>query len=108
MDHDMARRMYEAISQTQGQDLLRDLTIQAHRYSQLRVKCALATIDERREIDDERTRAHNAFIDQCNILSRNMGKAGEDNKWRRVLGDDRKEIGDFACHLVCIVGISAR
>jgi len=55
-----------------------------------------------------KTVSHDAFIDSCNILSRNMAKAGEDNSWREVLGDNRKEIGDFACYLSCILGIKAR
>ena len=59
-------------------------------------------------MDPERTRAHNALIDCCNILSRNMRTAGEDNSWRVALGDDRKAIGDFACLLHCLLGISAR
>ena len=54
---------------------------------------------ERNAIDDERTRSHNAFIDNCNILSRNMGKSNEDNSWRSKLVEGRVAIGDFACFL---------
>jgi len=37
-----------------------------------------------------------------------MGKAGEDNSWRMKLGDDRKDLGDFACYLHCLLGILSR
>jgi hypothetical protein len=37
-----------------------------------------------------------------------MAKAGLDNEWRRLLGDDRKVIGDFACFLVAHLGVLAR
>jgi hypothetical protein len=46
-----------------------------------------------------RTSAHDAFIDACNILTRAMRRSGEEASWRDTLGDDRKVIGDFACHL---------
>jgi hypothetical protein len=63
---------------------------------------------DRQDADAGRTAAHNAFIDALNILSRAMKKEGKDNEWRRLLGDDRKEIGDFACFLVAHLGILAR
>ncbi len=37
-----------------------------------------------------------------------MAKAGEDVAWRTVLGEDRKNIGDFACYLHCILGLRSR
>jgi hypothetical protein len=59
-------------------------------------------------MDPSRTTAHNAFIDECNILSRAMAAAGESNGWRAEIGTDRKEIGDFACLLHAVIGIRAR
>jgi len=59
-------------------------------------------------MDQRRTLAHNAFIDACNIMSRNMGKNDEDNSWRAALGEDRKVIGDFACYIHCFLGLEAR
>ena len=80
----------------------------AVRYAGIRAKWCLESADGRRGMDTERTRAHDAFIDSCNILSRNQAKNGEDNTWRAKLGDDRKVIGDFACYVHCILGIGAR
>jgi hypothetical protein len=37
-----------------------------------------------------------------------MKASGETNTWRELLGYDRKDIGDFACFIHCILGLSAR
>ena len=108
MNHETAKEIYSAFRDAAPPDLLRELIVLASRYAGLRVTWALADQDGRRRMDSERTRAHNAFIDQCNILSRAMAKAGQNTDWRTDMGDDRKEIGDFACHLACMVGIQAR
>jgi len=105
---DSAKDLYQSIKQTRWTSLKDDLVRSAVRYARLRTDWALATPDQRLEMDRERSRAHTAFIDCCNILSRNMGKAGEDNSWRMKLGDDRKDLGDFACYLHCLLGILSR
>ena len=60
-----------------------------------------------RKTGAERIAAHEALIDACDILSRAMGRSGEDNSWRRLLGDDRREVGDFACFVHCNLGLRA-
>jgi hypothetical protein len=107
MNYSSTVQVYEAMKAGDA-DLLTDVLRAAIRYSQIRAEWMLMTIEERREVDARRTAAHNAFIDALNILSRAMKKAGQDNEWRRLLGDDRKEIGDFACFLVAHLGILAR
>ncbi|MFZ1641935.1 MAG: hypothetical protein WAV07_11025 [Candidatus Contendobacter sp.] len=32
---------------------------------------------------------------------------GETIGWRALLGDDRKNIGDFACYLHCLLGVKS-
>ena len=59
-------------------------------------------------MDGQRRAAHNAFIDACNAMSRAMHTAGFSNEWRAELTMDRKEIGDFACYMHCILGVRAR
>lgn len=103
-----AGEIYEAIRRSRWTSLVDDLVSAAVKYARIRTDWALSFADERREMDEARSRAHTAFIDACNILSRNMAKAGEDNSWRTALGDDRKKIGDFACLLHCHLGILAR
>ena len=59
-------------------------------------------------MDPARIRAHQVLIDSFNILSRGLARHGEDNSWRGGLGDERRAIGDVACHLHSILAISAR
>jgi len=108
MNSDLACKIYDAIRTSSYPDLVDDLVQYAVRYAQMRVEWKLKNTEERRDMDMSRTRAHNAFIDSCNILSRNMAKLGEDITWRDLIGKDRKVIGDFACHLHCLLGIKAR
>lgn len=96
------------IEKTALQDLKNQLFKSAVAYAAIRSRWFLADNEARKEMDRQRTRAHDAFIDACNILSRNMMKAGEDNSWRDLLGDNRKQIGDFACYINYILGIRAR
>ncbi len=107
-----ARSCYEAIRNAElPQNILplrRDLFVKAAEYAQIRALWQLSSREQRDSMDQHRTIAHNAFIDACNILSRNMATAGEDNSWRAELGDDRKTIGNFACFIHCFLGIEGR
>lgn len=105
---DEIRKIYAQMRATQYQSLLDDLIKAAVSYARIRVDWQLADQEKRREMDDLRSRAHTAFIDACNILSRNMRNVGEDNSWRAQIGQDRQAIGDFACYLHCLLGIMAR
>ena len=108
MDYRMAEQIWTMIAETELTGLRNELVTKAVRYARLRVDWQLADIDTRISMDDTRTAAHDTFIDACNILSRNMASQGEENEWRRLMTDDRKEIGDFACHLHAMLGIAAR
>ncbi len=80
----------------------------AVRYAHIRAQWRFWPLEERQERDAERTRAHDALISCVNALARAMTGAGMSVGWRERLGTDRKEIGDFACHLTCILGLEAR
>jgi hypothetical protein len=108
MDINEASTVYKAIRKTSLVLLADDLVKAAIQYARFRTDWAVATVEGRKDMDTARSRAHEALIDACNILSRNMAKIGEDNRWRVVLGADRKEIGDFACYLHCLLGLQAR
>ncbi len=108
MAHETASQLHQQATLTKHRDLMRDLECAAVTYAHHRATWALASVEERREMDAARTAAHNAFIDACNILSRAMARSGEDNSWRATLGDDRKIIGDFACHIHCLLATTAR
>lgn len=108
MDLDQARRAKVAIDASSFDTLSKGLYTAATRYAQLRAEWKQHSVDERIERDPARTVAHDTFIDACNIMSRNMAKAGESTEWRLQLGNDRKTIGDFACYLACLLGLEAR
>jgi hypothetical protein len=116
MNPEEAARIYEDVrAAVQGDggpgalgELYRAFLLSAVRYARMRTDWGLAPREERVRMDGARSRAHDAWIDACNILSRACAAAGRSNEWRRELGDERKRIGDFACHLHAILGIAAR
>jgi hypothetical protein len=107
MKFDDAVQVYEAIKS--GDELLRVQVLRtAIRYCNIRVEWGFMTREERLAAESHRTAAHNALIDAVNALSRSMAISGQDNEWRRLLTNDRKVIGDFACFLVAHLGCLAR
>ncbi len=108
MNYETAAAIYSRVRSTKLTDLKADLVEAAVRYARIRVDWLLADAETQCRIGEDRTPAHNAFIVACDILSRNMTGNGEDGSWRDELGQDRKRIGDFACYLHCLIGISAR
>jgi hypothetical protein len=108
MTFQVAQSIFERIDATQLVDLKRDLYRAAQRYTTIRVEWRMGTTDERHKIDAARTRSHEALIDSVNILSREQAKCGEDSSWRRIVGEDRKEIGDLAAYAVLFLALSAR
>ncbi len=85
-----------------------DLFRKAADYARARVDWQLSSPEDRVRMDETRRSLHDAFIEECDRMSRNMLQEGEDNTWRDILGEDRKEIGDFACYIHLIIGLVAR
>jgi len=108
LTYDKAIHCYRMILESERTALRREMFSKALEYARIRAQWLVSSLEQRKEMDQRRTLAHNAFIDACNIMSRNMGKNDEDNSWRAELGDDRKVIGDFACYIHCFLGIEAR
>ncbi len=108
LEYYLAAEIYERINRSRLHDQKDDLIMAAVRYAELRVRSQQPAAAADPQIDADRTRAHNVFIDACNILARNMAKAGEDASWRETLGDERKTIGDLACYIYCFLGLAAR
>lgn len=96
------------IETTTDAKLRSEMVDMAIRYARLRVDWLQAGAGGNAVLGATRTRAHNAFIDSLNILSRAAVKSGSPIRWRERLGDDRKVSGDFACHLHAILGLRAR
>ncbi|MDB5244451.1 MAG: hypothetical protein JWN18_321 [Parcubacteria group bacterium] len=59
---------------------------------------SVASAEEFAQADASRTRLHNTTIDQFNILSRALARAGRDNEWRREL-HGRADMGLLAVQL---------
>lgn len=108
MNYNQSQKAIQEILKLNNERLLKQYVTKALRYVTLRVNWYLGDQEQRTEMDEERTRAHNVFIDFCNIISREMHKQGLDNSWRKNLGENRKVIGDFACCLIAEIGIKAR
>ena len=108
MNVHIAQQVFEKIEGSKLADLKHDLYQAVQRYAGMRVEWRLATPDERLQMDAARTRAHDALIDTFNILSREQAKRGEDNSWRKILGQDRKALGDMAADIALFLALSAR
>lgn len=80
----------------------------AAEYTAIRNKWEHMSMEERIAEDERRALKHDSFITKVNMLSRMAEQDGVDNSWRAELGDARKRIGDFACFVTYITGISNR
>jgi len=108
MTIETAQKIFDDLTCARDEELKVAVIASAIRYAQLRAEWAQSSPERRREMDATRTRAHNAFIDACNILRRAQARSGADNKWRTPLGHDRKNLGDFACFIHLFLALSAR
>ena len=89
-------------------DFWNDFLKNALKYTCIRCEWETMTQEQRMEADRGRTLVHDGLITSLNILSRIADKEELDVSWRERLGDDRKRIGDFACFVVYMTGISNR
>lgn len=93
------------------QELFHDYLAAAAKYANVRANWNLLSRKQKMDADTNRTACHNKVIFHINILARYLAKQGKDTSWRDELGDEkehRKIIGDFACYVVCLLGLSAR
>ena len=89
-------------------DFWNDFLKKAAEYTYIRNKWEFMSREEKMEADQGRSLVHDSFITSLNILARIEDNEGIDKSWREELGDDRKRIGDFACFVSYITGISNR
>lgn len=106
--NEIFQKAYDDVASSSLETLRNSIYQKALRYCIIRNEWILMEPSDRLENDLERTILHNSFIDALNIMSRNMSQNGEDNKWRMLLGNDRKILGDFACFIVYMNGVKAR
>jgi len=108
MNIDNAKNFFEKINSTMLKSRKEDLFDIAISYARIRTDWNFKSSEEKMADEELRTRTHNTLIDACNILSREMIKVNEDASWRLGLGNDRKEIGDFACYVHLFLGLFSR
>jgi len=108
MEWEKATRIAYAIGRSRLAEPRLRLFRTAVDYARIRAEWQLSTLVERAAMDAERTGAHDAFIEACDVMGRSMGNESEDASWREELGYDRKEIGDFACYVTLILGLTSR
>ncbi len=89
-------------------DFWNDFLKKAADYTMIRNSWELMSREEKMDADGSRSLKHDGFITSLNILSRIAQKEGVDNSWRDELGEERMRIGDFACFVTYITGISNR
>jgi hypothetical protein len=108
MDWEKATRIAYEIGKSRLAEKRMELFRKAAEYAHVRVEWQLLPLEERMRMDERRRAVHDAFIEACDGMSRNMQEEGEETSWKTDLGDDRKEIGDFACYIHLILGLVAR
>lgn len=93
------------------QEFWEDMIKSAIAYANTRAEWCVQTLEVRRDIDDSRTRQHNAFMTDLKVIANYMKQQNWSSVWFDKLGtieSDRKRFGDFACYLVCINSLNAR
>lgn len=108
MDEATAKRIFAQMMGSKLEELTRQVLKSAILYAHFRAEWYLMSVEEQAEADGARTLAHNRFIDDLNILSRNAAASGEGIEWRRELGGDRRWIGDYGCYLAFFLGQQSR
>src|SRR5512136_2064342 len=108
MNWETATKLAYEIGKTKLAEERREFFGKAVAYAQVRVAWQLATPAERVQMDVQRRAIHNSFIEACDALCENMRQEGEDVSWRKELGSNRQEIGDFACYIHLVLGLVAR
>ena len=105
------KRMTDAIAKCEHEakkELWDDFVQRCFKYTLVRCKWEFMDYQEMIDADPGRTRMHDTVIDSIEILARLAKKEGIDISWRDDLGNERKRLGDFACFVTYITGISNR
>lgn len=99
------------ITDSDFQEFWDDMIEAAIIYVNTRAKWSVQTLEERRDIDDSRTRQHNTFMINLKVIATYMKQQNLSSEWFDKLGtieNNRKRFGDFACYLVYINSLNAR
>lgn len=107
MTHQLAKEIFDTISETRFQNFKDTLLKKAIAYAHIRAEWRISDIETRIGMDTPRRIAHNALIDSINILARQMRENGEPVGWYIHLKDKRIEVAEFACWVHNFLSLSA-
>ncbi len=99
---------YDRCTEPDKEQYYNDMLKAAFAYAAVRADWELYDNEEKMNRDKGRTAKHDGFIMAITILSRLMKAGGADIAWFERLGENRKRLGDFACFLTYMAGISNR
>jgi hypothetical protein len=102
---DDVEKSYQDIKKSVNSVLRDDFFELCSEYARIRARWVLMERDMRLEIDQTRRATHNALISSANALARSMRALGENAQWRDNLGNNRRQIGDFACFIACCLAL---
>jgi hypothetical protein len=108
MTYQTATDIVDTLSESKQREKVGIVIQLAIEYARLRVDHLIAPPDRQAQLGQQRSQTHNALIRAINELAEAMESAHENTLWRETMGQDRKDIGDFACCVHCILGIEAR
>lgn len=119
LNSDELKQIHEDMVKEIGEDKqalsLYDQIIQASiDYIGIRTKWALLDKESRKEINDQRTKKHNAVIDSFDNLASYLKSQGNQSEWRDRIGYEkdgkyyRKRIGDMGCYIAFLISLSTR
>lgn len=91
-----------------ARELYNDFLEGSFAYANVRAGWLILSKEQKMNEDKGRTLKHDSVINRVNILARYLESIGKDVSWREELGDSRKTIGDFACYVALLYGVSAR
>ena len=105
MDINILDRCYNEIKENASADdtakeLWYDLLVKAIDYTVWRAKWSVMSVEEKLEKNDSRISCHNSVIIHFNMMSRYLDSIGVKHLWKIEIGENRKDIGDFATYIV--------
>lgn len=108
------RQMVSQIDDSRSEELYRQCLQAGKDYIAVRCQWAFQTKDQRKQVNDTRTKKHNAVIRSLDALAQYNRQQGKETEWRKALGYEengkgfRKRIGDMGCYLAFVLSLSTR
>lgn len=114
MNYEESMKLFDLIRQAGSyndedwQELYTDFLDKAIEYAHIKARWSFMTPGELGGSNKNRSVQHDLVISSIAILARYAKSKGYDASWDTILDRDRRDIGDFACHIHAIIGIGRR